>query len=154
MEGRDFSSVAEKPGDAEVVINEEFRRRYLPDGQSAIGRRLTTHEVTYRIVGVARLAKYGTLSEAPQPMVYLSLGGHRAYFTLIVRTVQEPATAFPALRQVVHGLDTGLPLFDQRTFGQHLDEAMILRVIPAKIMSALGPLALFLAVTGLYSVLA
>ncbi len=154
VEGRDFSSVAEKTGDAEVVINEEFRRRYLADGQSAIGRRLTMRGNTYRIVGVARTGKHGTLSESPQPFAYLSLGGHWAYFTLMVRTVQEPAAAFPALREVVHGLDAGLPLFDQRTFTQHLDQAMILRVIPAKILSVLGPLALFLAVTGLYSVLA
>ncbi len=107
-----------------------------------------------RIVGVARTGKHGTLSESPQPFAYLSLGGHWAYFTLMVRTVQEPAAAFPALREVVHGLDAGLPLFGQRTFTQHLDQAMILRVIPAKILSVLGPLALFLAVTGLYSVLA
>jgi macrolide transport system ATP-binding/permease protein len=152
--GQDFSSVAEKAGQAEAVINEEFQRRYLADGQPAIGRRITARGSTYRVVGVARTTRYGTLSESPQPMVYFSIGGRWAYFTLMVRTTQDPATAFPALRQVVRGLDSGMLLFDQRTFEQHLDQAMILRVIPAKILSVLGPLALFLAVTGLYSVLA
>jgi macrolide transport system ATP-binding/permease protein len=153
-EGGDFSAVTEQPGEAEAVINEEFHRRYFTDGQAAVGRRLTARGATYRIVGVARTTKYGTLSEAPQPMVYFSVGGRWAYFTLMVRTTQDPTTVFPTLRQVVHGLDGGMLLFDQRTFEQHLDQAMILRVIPAKILSILGPLALFLAVTGLYSVLA
>ncbi len=154
VEGTDFSSFAGTPREPEAVINEEFRHRYLPEGQAAVGRRLTIDGRTFRIVGVARITKFGTLSETPQPVVYLSLGGRWNYWTLFVRTTAEPATAFPALRQVVHGLDAGLPLFDQRTMEEHLDQAMVLRVIPAKILSVLGPLALFLAVTGLYSVLA
>jgi predicted permease len=154
LDGRDFLAVAEKPGDPEAVINEEFRRRYLPEGQPAIGRRVTIRGLDYRIVGVVRTGKYGTLSESPQPMTYLGLGGQWRRFTLFVRTAGDPAASFAALRQVVRDLDGGLPLFDQRTLGQHLEQAMILRVIPAKILAVLGPLSLFLAVTGLYSVLA
>jgi macrolide transport system ATP-binding/permease protein len=162
VEGRDLAAKIEDPRDAEAVVNEEFVRRYLAPGQSALGRHLSLsgrktaeREYGYRIVGVVRTGKYNTLSEAPQPMVYLSFSGRwRSRVTLFVRTAAEPAEMYAAVKQTLHDLDPSLPLLENRTLVQHLDNAMVLRVIPAKILGVLGPLSLLLAAIGLYSVLA
>lgn len=154
-EGQDFSAVTEKPGEPEAVVNTEFVRRYLAAGQPALGRRLTMNGTDYRIVGVVRTAKYNTLSETPQPMAYLSYGGQaRTRLTLFVRSTADAATAYAGIKQAVRELDAGVSLLETRSLAQHLDDGMVMRVIPAKVLAVLGPLALLLAVTGLYSVLA
>ena len=162
LEGRDLAAKIEDPNDAEAVVNEEFVHRYLAPGQSALGRHISLgarkvagREYGYRIVGVVRTGKYNTLSETPQPMAYLSLSGRwRSQLTLFVRTAAEPAAMYAAVKGALHGLDPSLPFLDNRTMLQHLDNAMVLRVIPAKILGVLGPLSLLLAAVGLYSVLA
>ncbi|MEO5961800.1 MAG: ABC transporter permease, partial [Opitutaceae bacterium] len=154
IEGRDFSEAVERSGEAEAVINEEFARRYLAPGQVAIGRKLTLGGSVFRIVGVVRGGKYNAINETPQPFVYLPFSGHWRRVTLFVRTKAESAATFTAVKQALHELDPGLPFIDNRTMVQHVANAMVLQVIPAKILAVIGPLALLLAAMGLYSVLA
>ncbi|MEO5957856.1 MAG: FtsX-like permease family protein, partial [Opitutaceae bacterium] len=97
---------------------------------------------------------YNAINETPQPLVYLAFSGHWRRVTLFVRTKAESAATFTAVKQALHELDPGLPFIDNRTMVQHVANAMVLQVMPAKILAVLGPLALALAAMGLYSVLA
>jgi ABC-type lipoprotein release transport system permease subunit len=45
-----------------------------------------------------------------------------------------------------------LPLYDVRTFSQHIDRNLYLRRIPARMFAVLGPLLLGLAAIGIYAV--
>jgi ABC-type antimicrobial peptide transport system permease subunit len=45
-----------------------------------------------------------------------------------------------------------LPLYDVRTFSQHIERNLYLRRIPARMFAVLGPLLLGLAATGIYAV--
>src|SRR5260370_40762749 len=49
-------------------------------------------------------------------------------------------------------LDAMVPLYDVRTFSQHIDRNLYLRRIPARMFAVLGPLLLGLAAIGIYAV--
>ena len=155
IEGRDFLEATEQRTELEAIVNAEFVRRYLPAGQSALDRRLELRGVTYRIVGVVQGAKYNTLTETPQPMTYLSFDGHwRSRVTLFLRANGDVASQFGVMKDALQAVDPSVTLLEPRTFEKHIDNALVLQVVPAKILSVLGPLAVTLAAIGLYSVLA
>ena len=51
-------------------------------------------------------------------------------------------------------IDPGLPIFDVRTMGEHIEKNLFLRRIPARMFMVLGPLLLVLAGVGIYAVVA
>ena len=155
VEGRDFSEATEQRQEREAIVNAEFVRRYLPAGQSALDRRLVLRGEPYRIVGVVQGAKYNTLTETPQPMTYLSFDGHwRSRVTLFLRADGNIPSQFGMMKDALQAVDPSVALLEPRTFEKHIENALVLQVVPAKILSVLGPLAVTLAAIGLYSVLA
>jgi ABC-type antimicrobial peptide transport system permease subunit len=56
------------------------------------------------------------------------------------------------IRRIVHEIDPALPVFDVRTLGDHVENNLFLRRIPARLFTVLGPLLLFFAGIGIYSV--
>jgi putative ABC transport system permease protein len=153
LEGNDFAEMRDKVAPAEAIVNEEFVRRYLK-GADAIGRRLQTRGGTFAIVGVARNSVYDAFGEPAQPAVYLSyrdLPSTRGEIHLRSRGGKETALASEA-RAVLRDLDPMLPLYDVRTFSQHVDRNLYFRRIPARMFVVLGPLLLGLAAIGIYAV--
>jgi len=53
---------------------------------------------------------------------------------------------------VLRDLDPMLPLYDVRSFAQHIERNLYFRRIPARMFVVLGPLLLALAAIGIYSV--
>src|SRR5260370_41747540 len=51
-------------------------------------------------------------------------------------------------RAILRDLDPMLPLYDVRTFSQHIERNLYLRRIPARMFAVLGPLLLGLAAVG------
>jgi hypothetical protein len=153
LEGSDFAEIRDKAAPAQAIVNEEFVRRYLK-GADAIGRRLQTRGGTFAIVGVARNSVYDAFGEPAQPAVYLSyrdLPSTRGEIHLRSRGGKETALASEA-RAVLRDLDPMLPLYDVRTFSQHVDRNLYFRRIPARMFVVLGPLLLGLAAIGIYAV--
>src|SRR6202162_4417244 len=70
---------------------------------------------------------------------------------LKARGGSEAALASEA-RTMVRDLDPMLPLYDVRTFSQHIERNLFLRRIPARMFAVLGPLLLGLAAVGIYAV--
>jgi predicted permease len=153
LEGNDFADMRNRAAPAQAIVNEEFVRRYL-NGAEAIGRSLQMRSWSFTIIGVARNSAYDALGEAPQPAVYLSyrdiptMGGE---IHLRTRNGNETALATQA-RAVLRDLDPMLPLYDVRTFSQHIERNLFLRRIPARMFVVLGPLLLGLAAIGIYAV--
>jgi hypothetical protein len=138
---------------AQAIVNEEFVRRYL-NGADAIGRRIQTRAGTFTIIGVARNSVYDAFGEPPQPAFYFSyrdLPASEGEIHLRTRSYNETALASEA-RVVLRDLDPMLPLYDVRTFSQHIERNLFLRRIPARMFVVLGPLLLGLAAIGIYAV--
>src|SRR5437899_1695026 len=153
LEGNDFADMRDKAAPAQAIVNEEFVRRYL-DGANAIGRRIQTRAGSFLIIGVARNSVYDAFGEPVQPAVYFSyrdISEDQCEIQLRTRSGNETALAAEA-RAVLRDLDPMLPLYDVRTFSQHIERNIYLRRIPARMFVVLGPLLLGLAAIGIYAV--
>ena len=153
VDGADFVDLNNETKPPEVIVNQEFARRYWP-GVSPLGRKLVVDNSTYEVVGVARDSQCVSLSAKPAPLLYFSLRGPFWFnLTLQVRTRGDPLALAPEVRRVVRELEANLPLRDVRTLTQSIEESLVVIRVPARMLAALGPLALLLAAIGLYSVL-
>src|SRR5713226_8967928 len=154
VHGRDFEERDQEGARGVVIINETMARRYWPGGD-ALGRRLKLTKDWLEIVGIAKDVKYRSLSEAPQPFLYLPLfQDYRSNMILVARTAVEPEQMSQSVRAEVATLDPGIPIFDFKTLEEHVGISLYLQRMAATLLSILGLLALSLTAIGLYGVMA
>ena len=154
VEGHDFAPLNDTVAPRQVIVNQEFVRRYVGEGNT-VGRRLIIGDSEHVVVGVVRTSLNESFSEPPTPVIYLSYRDRPSPFAeMHVRTLGDEATLTSAVRQAVRDLDASLPVFNVRTLTQHVDMNLALRRIPARMFMVLGPLMLVLAASGIYAVVA
>jgi ABC-type antimicrobial peptide transport system permease subunit len=73
---------------------------------------------------------------------------------LVARTSINPERAFHGVQAVVSSLETRMPMFDVKTFEEHIGVSLYLQRMAATLLSIFGLLALSLASLGLYGVMA
>ena len=99
--------------------------------------------------------KNRSLSEAPQPFLYLPLlQDYRSNMILVARTAIEAEKMFEAVRAEVAELDPEIRIFDAKTLEEHVGISLFLQRMAATLLSIFGLLALTLAVVGFYGVMA
>jgi putative ABC transport system permease protein len=158
LAGRDFTERDDEKATQVVIVNEAFVRQILPRVASindAVGKRVrTTPDGPLReIVGVAKDGKYWTVGEAPQPFVYFPLlQSYTPLTTLVARTNGDAQAMIGAIRAEVQKLDPTLPLYDVRTFEEHIGMSLFPARIAATLLSSFGMLALLLSTIGIYGV--
>jgi len=158
LRGRDFNA-HDLPGakPEALIVNETFAARYWP-GEDPLGKRVKIgrdEPDTMEVVGVVKDGKYRTLGEPPRPFMYVSLDQtFQSGMTLVVRAEGDPAGYVGALRQAAKSVDARVPVYNVKTMREHLTWALWAPNMAASLAAAFGLLALMLAATGLYSVLA
>src|SRR5216684_2944056 len=154
VHGRDFDERDQEGAPGVVIINETMAGRYWPGGD-ALGRRLKLTKDWLEIVGIAKDVKNRSLSEAPQPFLYLPLlQDYRSNMILVARTTIDPEKMFQPVRAEVAALDPKIPIFGVKTFEEHIGISFFLQRMAATLLSIFGLLALSLAAIGLYGVMA
>ena len=127
--GRDFEPTDTTTAPAVAIVNETMARRFWPNG-SAVGERLDDFDEPMVVIGVARDAKYRSLSEAAQPWVYrpiTQLPSTNVTLSLAVRTAGDPTAFQAAVKREVQALVPNWPGFQFRT----LDEGLLVqRAVP------------------------
>ncbi|HEY7863148.1 MAG TPA: ADOP family duplicated permease [Thermoanaerobaculia bacterium] len=153
--GTDFADLRDTAAPPQVLVNEEFTRRFLA-GAEPIGRRLDSAGRTYTIVGVVADSLSEAFGEPPTPAVYFSYRDRPAPRGEIhARTRPGAEKSLTAgVRGALRELDAGLPLYNVRTLSEHIETNLIFRRIPARMFAVLGPLLLALAAIGIYAVVA
>lgn len=156
--GRDFNA-QDKEQEAKVaIVNEAFTRRFWPglaSSSEALGKRFSfagTEDKFWEVIAVARDGKYISLSESPQPFVYIPLQNSDLSLTLVARTASNPQTALTAIRNEVRQLDATLPVYDAKSLTEHLSLSLFPTRVAAAALGSFGILALGLAVIGLYGI--
>src|SRR5215471_7997193 len=154
VRGRDFEERDRENAHRVVIINETMARRYWPKG-GALGQRLKLTGDWLEVVGISKDVKNRSLSEAPKPFLYLPLfQDYRSNMILVARTTMNSEQAFHGVQATVAELDTSLPIFDVKTFEEHIGVSLYRQRMAATLLSILGFLALSLASLGLYGVMA
>ncbi|MFN7943991.1 MAG: ABC transporter permease [Blastocatellia bacterium] len=162
LAGRDFSAQDTDKSTHIVIVNEAFVHHFFPglkSLQDAVGKRISTRGTEgpwWQIAGVTKTGKYWTLSEAPQPFVYFPLlqSPTISWNTLVVRTASDPLPLAGAIRGEFQKLDPTLPVVDVKTITQHLGLSLYPARVAAGLLGSFGLLALVLAATGIYGVMA
>jgi predicted permease len=137
-----------------AIVNEQFAKHYWPD-QDPIGKRirLVRHDGRWaQVVGVAKTTKYLFIAEAPTDFAYfLDRQIPSQQLVLLAQSAGDPASLVAPMREVVHGLDAALPVYNVRTMETlyQMRATRIFNVIIATVL-ALGMMGLSLAIVGLY----
>jgi predicted permease len=166
VRGRAFTS-ADRAGAPEVaIVNETMARRLWPN-VDPIGQRLENgdfrpgHERldhTYTIVGVARDAKYRWLGDGIRSFIYVPLAQQpwrTPHFLLRHEAGLAPGAGIAsAIRGVLKGVDSNLPLVRVTTLREVADVGLLPQRLAASVAGSLGTVALLLAAIGLYGVTA
>jgi predicted permease len=157
--GREFTEQDKNDTENVVIVNEAFVRRIISDAKSAseaVGRRVSLNGVKgpfVRIVGVARDGKYFNIYEEPRSFIWDPLAqDYSTTGSLVVRTTANPEGVIPAARAAIRELDPNLPLFDVKTFDEHMRFALFPPRVAATVLGAFGLVALTLAAIGIYGV--
>jgi predicted permease len=154
LAGRAFSPADFESKHKVVVVNRAFVRRYL-EGRSPLGLHLggsgTKEDAGEEVIGVVGDAKYDDLKAETQPTGYFPFQNGGASFEL--RTTASPEALIPAVRGIIHELDSHLPAPDFKTQTGQIDRSLFSERLVAHLSSLFGLLALALACLGLYGLL-
>jgi predicted permease len=159
MHGRFFTS-ADREGTAPVVIiNETLASRVWP-GEDPIGKRLKQgwpeRPGTWReVIGVVADVKFEGITEATTMQVYLPFAQDPSGdFTLLVRTAVDPGSMRSAVEGVVASLSRDMPVSAVRTMEELLDASIARQRMALMVLTVFALVALVLASTGLYGLVA
>ncbi len=137
-----------------AVLNEAAVREFWA-GRTPVGDRLAIRGVHYEIVGVVGDMRYGGPTAAAVPEVFLPYeqttyhGG-----TFLVRAGDHPLTMLPAVKAAIWSVNPQVPITDVRTADDLFGRATAGRRFNLLLMSIFAVLALAIATTGVYGMLA
>jgi predicted permease len=154
--GRGINREDQEGSDPVVVISETAARRYWP-GENPLGREIVTprDEQAYRIVGVAKDTKVWTIGEEFRPYIYFARAQNTTSSIMMVARGGIPEVQIVGeLRRLVREVDPRLVIMDAKTMTEHLSVMLFPPRMAALLLGVFGLLALVLASTGLYGVVA
>ena len=158
--GRFFTEQDDANSPKVVLINEAFARKYFP-GEDPIGKKMGDTDLTpasiRQIVGLVEDLKEAGLDQEQWPAEYEAFNqSPSSYYSLILRTSQNPGAVLTALAPMIHGVNPNLSVDWQRTMEDRIDdsEAANIHRSAAYLFGGFAVLALVLGVVGLYGVIA
>jgi len=151
--GRDFTRDDNETKPRVAIVDETAVKHYWP-GQNPLGRRLSVRGRLYTVVGVARNSRHQFINEQPEPMVYLSFFQNWDETTIMVKTGGDPNAIAPLLEDTIHQVNAQLPVSDVRSLQDTTQIANMFAVIESTFAGIFAIIALVLAATGIYGVVA
>jgi hypothetical protein len=151
--GEDFAEMIDRAKPQQVIVNEEFVRRYVAPADP-LGRRVTNGDTAYTIAGVVKNSTYDAFGEPPTPAFFFSYRDRPRWLGEIhLRARPGSETMLAAeVQRAVRELDASLPVYNIRTMAEHIERNLFLRKIPARMFLIIAPLLLALVAIGIYAV--
>ena len=78
----------------------------------------------------------------------------RANAIVYVKTTVPPETMAPRIREVIHGLNSALPVFEIRSMDERVRLATVRQRFTSGVLTVFGATALLLAIVGTYALIA
>jgi len=158
LRGRGFDSRDTAKSPRVAIINELLARK-LFGNNDAIGRTFRLDSADgpeLQAVGVAKQGIYTYWAEPATEAVWTPFSqDYSSQMYIEMRTAADPGAFAATVREKVHALDPGMPIFRISTMARFFhDRAMLGPRLIAEIVTATGVMGLFMAVIGLYGVVA
>jgi predicted permease len=136
-----------------TIVNQQFAKVYFAN-RNPIGGRISTddnHTQWSTVVGVVADVRHSSLEETPQPQMYVPDydGG-----SIVVRSVLPPSALVAEIRTILKSIDPELGLADIRTMADLVSEASAQRRFQTVLLTVFAGMAMFLAMVGLYGLMA
>src|SRR6266849_6168974 len=153
LSGREFTRADDERAAPVAVVNDVMAAQYWR-GDDPVGKRVQVKGQWRRVGGVAKVSKYRSVRENPQPLFCVPL---RQDFSvgaaLNIRTRMPAETIATALAREVHALDANLAPYEVITLQEQMDRSTSPQRVAVTLLGVLGGLALLLASIGLYAVM-
>jgi predicted permease len=152
--GRLFTA-DEKLASHTIIINQSFARRYFA-GRNPIGGRVSRqddHTQWSSVIGVIGDVRNTSLEEPAEPQIYepdMEFGG--GY--IAIRSSLPAKSLASSVHTILHSLDPNLAAGDIQTMRDLESEASARRRFQTSLLSVFAGIALFLALVGLYGLMA
>jgi len=160
LKGRDFTERDSAKAPGVIIVNQAFARKFFPN-EDPVGKRIKPGMMTYEgkpdwreIVGVVADVRNRNLSSdlragyfVPQAQVPFN------QMTMIVRTTGDPHAVITAVQNVVHSMDSELPVFDIKTMDDYIGATVAAPRFNATLLVIFASVALVLTIVGLYGVM-
>lgn len=153
--GRNFTWHDDQDAPRVAVVNREFARKIFGSVPGAVGGYYKMPDGTrIQVVGIAQDGKYESLTEDPQPAMFLPILQNPTSETyLLVRSSRDPKQLGPAMRGALRGLDAGLP-FTIQTWNQELDLVFFGPKLATESLGVMGLMGAMLSITGIFGMAA
>ena len=165
--GRPFTDGDADESRGVAIVSEAFARRFFP-GEDPIGQRIRPRfpggdaywypisaNLPLRIVGIARDVREEGIDVGPAPQMYLPYAQNPSRILhLLVRTRGAPLGWAAAVRSAILEVDRDEPVFDVKTYEEITQQTFSRQSAFGAILGTAAGLALILAATGIYALLA
>jgi putative ABC transport system permease protein len=166
LEGRTFERQDNDQTTDVAVVSRTAAEQYWPR-ESAVGKRVApslpidgAEQTWMTVVGVVEDVRDDGLTQPAPAMVYYPMITSEARFvstvsrlTVMVRTIGDPTSVLPAIRNEVWALDGRLPVANVRTGQQLMAEASARTSFTLVMLGIAGGVALLLGTIGVYGVI-
>lgn len=154
--GRDFSTGDTAESTPVAIVNEAMARHYWPNGD-AIGHSIEFRKKAWQVVGVVpNYAYHDPQDTDPSPVLFLPMAqtGFASYTIFALRSRSDAGALALQLRQAVSSLDSALPVENVRTLEDVSSMMYQFSRIRAELLGVYALSSLFVAMMGLYAVIA
>jgi predicted permease len=138
-----------------IIINQSFSKRYFAN-RNPIGGRVhgeDNHAPWSTVVGVIGDVRHSSLEEPAAPQIYDPDTGFQVGY-IAVRSTLPPKALAAEIRSTLHAIDPNLAAGDIQTMGELESVASAQRRFQTSLLTVFAGIALFLALVGLYGLMA
>lgn len=161
LRGRHLTTADRAETGRVVLINHAFAETLWP-GEDPIGRRVIIHYIAdegpdWEVVGVLGDTRHAGIATPPAPQVFVPMTQAEwlfDYISLVVRTHGPAPGLVPRLRSAALAADPGEPLFDVQSMASLPAGDVARERLALRLLGLFAGLALLLAATGVYAVVA
>jgi putative ABC transport system permease protein len=154
LSGRDFSALDGPNSTLVMIIGQTMAQRFFPD-QDPLGNQIVLWGTNWDVVGVAGdVREFGLAADIPN-VFYIparQVGPPRLQF--MVRTAGDPTDMAPALREAVWEVDREIPISRFQDMETRIANSLSQPRFRMILVALFAMVAVILAATGLYGVLA
>ena len=152
--GREFEERDGPAAPPVAIINQALARRLFPNEQ-ALGKRVRQGGPWMEVVGIAQDGKYQSLNDESQGAIFWPRAQrYDSNITIVARSSMPETDVLRRVEQAVSSLDATLPFFQAGSLEEHLSLPLLPARIAAAMLGGFGVLAVILAATGVYGMLA